>query len=60
LRSHNSPPKILFLLSVEKLTRSSGQKEGQNFLVSHLDGIRSVKVSLKKVNIALDKELRGR
>jgi hypothetical protein len=28
-------------------------------LTSYLDGIRSVKVSWKKVNVALDKELRG-
>jgi len=30
---------------------------GQGFLISYLDGIRSVKVSAKKVNVALDKEL---
>jgi hypothetical protein len=32
----------------------------QGFLISYLDGIRSVKVSAKKVNVALDKELGGR
>ena len=29
------------------------------FFISYLDGIRSVKVSGKKVNVALDKELHG-
>jgi hypothetical protein len=31
-----------------------------NVPISYVDGIRSVKVSGKKVNVALDKELRGR
>jgi hypothetical protein len=31
----------------------------QGFLISYLDGLRSVKVSSKKVNVALDKELGG-
>jgi hypothetical protein len=33
---------------------------GQLFLIHPIDGIRSVKVSGKKVNAALDKELRER
>jgi hypothetical protein len=32
----------------------------QGILINYLDGIRSVKVSAKKVNAALDKELGGR
>ena len=35
----------------------SGHRDGQFVLINLIDGIRSVKVSGKKVNVALDKEL---
>jgi hypothetical protein len=51
---------MLFLPFVETKTRYPRQRDGQFFLINLIDGIRSVKVSGKKVNVALDKELRQR
>jgi hypothetical protein len=42
-----------------RLLKRSGLP-GKISLIRHLDAIRSVKVSGKKVNVALDKELRER
>jgi hypothetical protein len=51
---------MLILPVVEMKTRCPGHRDGQFVLISLIDGIRSVKVSGKKVNVALDKEMLGR
>jgi hypothetical protein len=53
-----SSSKTVFLPLLNSQTFTGNDRP--NVPISYLDGIRSVKVSGKKVNVALDKELRGR